>query len=288
MSTATAATHARPARAGSLMERHYFLLRRLHSASGIFPIGLFLIPHLTTNSSIVWGQMFNAKKYASLGTGAAGVATFQHEVDFIHNLPALIFIEIFVLWLPIAFHAGLGVYFARTGMGNYSRYAYQDNLRYALQRITGYIGVAFIFLHIASLRWGWTFGGLLPTFDPKYASSSVAIHMQDGLLGGTIAILYLICVLSLVFHFANGLWTAGITWGLTVSAGAQRRWGQVCAAIGVALALAGVTAVGGFMTLDPEKAQAVEERLQADRLDGEGNPRDTAAGGRATATHSGT
>jgi len=288
MTTATAAPHTSATRAGSFIERHYFLLRRLHSASGIFPIGLFLIPHLTTNSSIVWGQLFNAKKYAPLGAGAAGVATFQHEVDFIHNLPALIFIEIFVLWLPIAFHAGLGVYFARTGMGNYARYSYQDNMRYALQRITGYIGVAFIFLHIASLRWGWTFGGLLPTFDPAHASSSVAIHMQDGLLGGTIAILYLVCVLALVFHFANGLWTAGITWGLTVSAGAQKRWGQVCAAVGVALALAGVTAVGGFMTLDPEKAQVIEDRLQAERLDGEGTPVDSAAGARSAASLSGT
>jgi succinate dehydrogenase / fumarate reductase cytochrome b subunit len=288
MTTATAATHSSAPRAGSLIERHYFLLRRLHSATGIFPIGLFLIPHLTTNSSIVWGQLFNAKKYAALGAGAAGVATFQHEVDFIHNLPALIFIEIFVLWLPIAFHAGLGVYFARTGIGNYSRYAYQDNMRYTLQRITGYIGVAFIFLHIASLRWGWTFGGLLPTFDPDRASSSVAIHMQDGLLGGTVAILYLVCVLALVFHFANGLWTAGITWGLTVSAGAQRRWGQVCAALGIALALAGVTAVGGFMTLDAEKAQAIEERLEAERPDGDSPTADAAVGARSAAALPGT
>lgn len=282
MSTAPAVhPHAQSRSASSFIERHYFLLRRLHSATGIFPIGLFLIPHLTTNSSIVWGQLLNARKYADLGPGAAGVATFQHEVDFIHNLPALIFIEIMVLWLPIAFHAGLGIYFARTGMGNYARYSYQDNLRYTLQRLTGYIGVAFIFLHIASLRWGWTFGGLLPTFDASRASSSVAIHMQDGLLGGTVAILYLLCVLALVFHFANGLWTAGITWGLTVSAAAQRRWGQVCAAIGIALALAGVTAVGGFMTLDPAKAQKVEDRMQA----AEGNaPEAAPAASRAAAS----
>jgi len=265
MTTVTAATHSAAPRAGSFIERHYFLLRRLHSASGIFPIGLFLIPHLTTNSSIVWGQLFNAKRYAALGAGAAGVATFQHEVDFIHNLPALIFIEIFVLWLPIAFHAGLGVYFARTGMGNYSRYAYQDNMRYALQRITGYIGVAFIFLHIASLRWGWTFGGLLPTFDPAYASSSVATHMQDGLLGGTIAILYLICVLSVVFHFANGLWTLGITWGIWTSPAAMRRANAVSVVVGLLLAVAGLGSLAGLQAVDVDQARATEEWMQQQR-----------------------
>jgi hypothetical protein len=56
----------------------------------------------------------------------------------------------------------------------------------------------------------------------------------------------------------------------------------------VALALAGVTAVGGFMTLDPEKAQAVEEKLQAERLDGEGTPVDSATGARSATALPGT
>jgi hypothetical protein len=40
-----------------------------------------------------------------------------------------------------------------------------------------------------------------------------------------------------VYHWANGLWTAAITWGLTISVAAQRRWGLVCAAMGVVLAV---------------------------------------------------
>ena len=174
-------THAAPAKSAKtvpFIERHYFLLRRLHSLSGVAPIGLFLFPHLTTNSSIVWGSTLNKGKFgdvvAQYGSDAAGVATFQHEVDFIHNLPALVFVEIFVLWLPIAFHAILGVYFARTGKSNVDRYAYQGNYRYWLQRMTGYVGVAFIFAHVSSLRWGWTYGGLLPTFDAAHAASSTA------------------------------------------------------------------------------------------------------------------
>ncbi len=258
MTTAVAAPKS------SFLDRHYHLIRRLHSLSGVVPIGLFLFPHLTTNSSIVWGGLLNKTKFADRGIDAsgAGVATFQHEVDFIHGLPALVFIEIFVLWLPIAFHAGVGVWFARTGRFNTSRYGYQDNWRYTWQRLTGYLGVLFIFMHVSSLRWGWTYGGLMPGFQADAASSSLAEHLQRGSLGLLMAAFYLVCVLGLVFHFANGLWTAAITWGVTVSVGAQRRWGQVCAALGLALAAAAVTAVFGFATLDPDKARAVEAQYR--------------------------
>jgi len=246
------------------LERHYHLLRRLHSLTGVFPIGVFLLPHLTTNSSIVWGEVFNANKYAALGEGSAGVATFQHEVNFIHDLPALIFIEIFVLWLPIAYHSILGVYFARSGRSNTDRYRYQDNWRYTMQRATGYLGVLFLFMHISSLRWGWTYGGIMPSFDPDNAASSTALHLQGGVLPYFNAAFYLVCVLALVFHFANGLWTAAITWGLTISKQAQQRWGVVCAGVGVALAAAGVSAVVGFTTLDASKAAEVENKMQAE------------------------
>ena len=244
------------------LERHYHLLRRLHSLSGVVPIGVFLLPHLTTNSSIVWGSTLNAHKYApQYGDGSAGVATFQHEVDFIHNLPALIFIEIFVLWLPIAYHAILGVYFARSGRSNLDRYSYQGNLRYSLQRISGYLGVLFLFMHISSLRWGFTYGGLMPSFDASHAASTTATHLQGGFFPYANAIFYAICVLALVYHFANGLWTAAITWGLTISKQAQQRWGYVCAGVGIALAGAGLAAVVGFSTLDPAKAAEVENKM---------------------------
>ena len=84
----------------TFLERHHFLFRRLHSLSGVIPIGVFLLFHLTTNSSIVWGAV-NKGEHEGVH---AGVATFQHEVNFIHSLPALILIEVFGLWLPLLFH----------------------------------------------------------------------------------------------------------------------------------------------------------------------------------------
>lgn len=248
----------------SPFDRHYHLLRRLHSLSGIVPVGAFLIPHLTTNSSIVWGSFLNVSKFPNVAEeGGAGVASFQHEVNFIHSLPALIFIEIFVLWLPILFHAVLGMKFAHSGRPNLDRYNYQGNVRYSLQRITGYVAFLFIVLHVMSLRFGFEFGGLMPSFDPHAAASTTAHHFQNGSVGLLVAAFYLVGVLSIVFHFANGLWTAAITWGLTISVAAQRRWGYVCTAIGIGLGLAAITAVVGFSTLNVEKAKAVEHQLQA-------------------------
>ena len=246
------------ARAEGFLDRHYLLLRRLHSLTGVFPIGVYLLPHLATNSSILWGRWLNRPIH-----GDAGVETFQHEVNFIHSLPALVLIEIVFLWLPIAYHGLLGLWFAVAARPNVLRYGYEGNWRYTLQRLTGYVGLAFIVMHVTSLRFGWEYHGLMPRFEYRAAASTTAAHFQAGAWGTPfMAGFYLAGVLSLVFHFANGLWTAAITWGLTVSTAAQRRWGRACAGIGVVLAAAAVMAVAGFSTLDIGGAQRLE-RLMA-------------------------
>ena len=181
--------------------------------------------------------------------------TFQHEVDFIHSLPALLLIEIFGLWLPLAFHAVLGVYFARTGHSNVSvRVPVQ--LAIQLAAITGYVAFVFIFMHVASLRWGWSFWGLMPTFDPQLRRVPPRSTSRTVRGDSFAAVFYLVGVLAIVFHFANGLWTAAITWGLTISATSQRSLGRV----------APVRASAwprrrrrdrdlGFATLNPEEAE---------------------------------
>lgn len=252
------------------MERHHFLLRRLHSLTGVFPIGAFLIFHLTTNASVIWGAINEG--HAGNTWQERGVETYQHEVNFIHSLPLLILQEIFILWLPIAFHSILGLYYARTGRHNADRYAYQDNWRYTLQRVSGYVGILFIFYHLATLRWGWTF--LVPggtRWEYGFAASTMAQALQGSTEGMTfmgllVSLFYFIGVSLLVFHFANGLWTAAITWGLTISEQAQKRWGYVCAALGAGLMGLAWMSVIGFATLDTKMAREVELRMKGDGL----------------------
>jgi succinate dehydrogenase / fumarate reductase cytochrome b subunit len=248
------------------LQRHHFLLRRLHSLTGVIPIGAFLIIHLTTNSSVVWGAL-NGRAHAQDPVGR-GIETFQHEVSFINNLPLLLLTEIMVLWLPIAFHSVLGVIYAVGGSNNIARYPYQDNKRYALQRLSGYVGFVFILYHVATLRWGWHW--LTPSdtaWSHHFAASTLAAALKgesgQWSVGGVVVSLgYFIGVSALVFHLANGLWTAAITWGLTISTRAQRQWGGVCAALGLGLMLAAWSSLVGFLFLvDHNNAREIEQRL---------------------------
>lgn len=254
------------------VRQHHFLLRRLHSLTGIVPIGVFLIAHLTTNSSVLWGG------YALHGDGGLGpdatsldrgVAYFHKEVSWINEqVPHLLLIEI-TLWVSIAFHSILGLYYARTGRSNTAQYAYQDNWRYTLQRWSGYIGILFIFYHVATLRWGWTW--LVPggaDWGYKEATSTLVAALRGSTDGYTpagmvVSLGYFLGVSLLVFHFANGLWTAAITWGLTISAKAQRRWGWVCAILGVGLmGMAWSSLIAFMFGVDIYRAGEIEKTLQ--------------------------
>jgi len=245
------------------MQSRHFLMRRLHSLSGIVPVGVFLIAHLTTNSTIAWGGLNSRVDQEGFGWIDRSIATFQHEVSFINNMPLLLLIEI-TLWVAIGFHSILGVYYAMSGSRNTSAYKYGGNLRYALQRITGYFGIFFIFYHVATLRWGWTWlvpGGI--EWSHEHASSTFAAAIQGSTDGYTnwglaVSAFYFVGVSSLVFHFANGLWSAAITWGITVSRPAQKRWGFACAGIGAGLMLMAWVSVIGFATLDYDRAVEVE------------------------------
>ncbi|MBM4109525.1 MAG: hypothetical protein FJ255_12080 [Phycisphaerae bacterium] len=258
-----------PAPPRGALERHHFLLRRLHSLTGIVPIGVFLVAHLVTNSSLIWGKAGLRGAHPELGWLDGGIAYFAEEVRWINTqVPHLLLVEI-VLWVSIAFHAGLGVLYARSGRNNVARYAYGGNRRYAAQRLTGYVAIAFIFYHVATLRWGWTF--LVPGgthWSAEFAGSTLAAAIKGGqagwtLMGVGVALLYFVGVSATVFHFANGLWTAAITWGLTISTGAQRRWGYACLAMGAALMLAGWSSLAGALMMDPASAARVEAMVGA-------------------------
>lgn len=251
-----------------LLERHHFLLRRLHSLAGIVPIGVFVIFHLFTNAQIIWGALGFEDK-------------FQHEVDFIHDLPALLYLEIFGLWLPIAFHAGLGFVYTFSGKSNVKHYKYGGNVRYTLQRVTGILAFVFIFLHIATLRWRLdVFGWFTPFYaDAEFggetvglASASTAIAFNGGpdasiFVGILIVLFYAVGVMSAVFHWSNGLWTAAITWGVTTSVQSMRRWGYVCAVMFLALTAFTVTAIYGSVVYEPSTQELAAWMEKAGRTE---------------------
>lgn len=226
----------------SFIERHHFLIRRLHSLSGLVPIGVFVVLHLSVNASI-----------------NAGGAEFQKQVDKIHALgPLLVPAEILGIFLPLLFHALLGFQIWFTGLPNVGAYKYGANYRYTLQRVTGGIAFFYMMYHVWHMHWlGRPLGG--GAFDPEQAASTAAAAMRHVVFGVPVSVLYVIGVLATVFHLANGIWTSLITWGVTISPSSQRAAGYVCAVFGVALGLAGLSAVRGFSAFEAGAA-AVQAR----------------------------
>lgn len=221
---------------------HDFLLRRLHSLTGIIPIGAFLVMHLTVNVMIVFSR--------------PGEDHFQEKVNLIHSLgPLLLPLEIVFIFLPIAFHAGLGLRIWFQGKSNTSEYRYLANYRYMLQRVTGGIVLVFILVHLYHMHWtGKPLGG--GQFDPHEASASAAHAMQTAPVW--MRAVYAVGIVSACYHFANGIWTFLITWGVTVGRNAQLKSGYVCAAIGVILSATGLAAMNGFMRYKETQVPAME------------------------------
>ncbi len=235
--------------APSFMERHDFLIRRLHSLSGLVPVGAFMCVHLLTNASIM-----------------AGAQTYQNAVFQIHSLgPALVPVEWAFIFLPILFHGVVGMIIIRGGSVN--GYNTSGNLRYTLQRLTGMIAFAFILWHVLHMH-GWfhheawlanvarPLGG--GNFFAYNASSTAGMAMQQHIL---VPILYLVGVLACVFHLANGIWTMGITWGLWTSPAAQNRANYVAIGVGAVLTIFTVTSIIGFYRVDVSGARALENRM---------------------------
>ena len=122
-----------PLRAGQGIS---FLLRRLHSLTGILPVGAFLFEHILISNS----------------TAISGPEAYARQVSFLANLPLVFFLELFGIWVPIAFHGLYGFYIWYRGDGNSVAYPWTGNWMYTAQRWTGGIAFAYIFWHVWTMR----------------------------------------------------------------------------------------------------------------------------------------
>src|SRR5919197_4420371 len=172
---------------------HEFLLRRLHSLSGVFPVGAYLVFHIMIANASVLG----------------GPASFTRAVAAISALPPpiLLGIEVLFIYLPLLFH---GVYgFVRVGqaeLDNPLRHDYLGAYLYTLQRISGVIAFLFIGWHVYTTRVQYYFAGAEIDYELMHGMMTDPLRLAIFVLG----------VLASVFHFTNGLWTFCITWGITV------------------------------------------------------------------------
>ncbi len=223
----------------SSADKYYFLLRRLHSLTGLIPVGVFLVIHLATNAVVL--------------VPGTGEMEYQKSVERIHALgPLLVPVEIVGIFLPLLFHSILGFQIIFTGRGNAQYYRYGPNIRYTLQRWTGVIAFVFIFYHVWQMHWlGQGLGGGSFRLHDETGGPAAAITTAEALQSAWwVAPVYAVGILACVFHLANGVWTSLITWGITIRPRAQRTAAYVCAAFGVVLSVVGLGALSGFKTLN--------------------------------------
>ncbi|MFF2458668.1 succinate dehydrogenase cytochrome b558 subunit [Peribacillus simplex] len=193
--------------------------RRLHSLLGVIPIGLFLIFHLSVN--------FMATK---------GEETFNGAVHLIEFTPVKLLVEWVVIYLPILFHAVYGIYIAFTAKNNLGRFSFFRNWMFMLQRLTGIITLIFLVWHIWETRVQAALGATVD-FDMM-----AEIFSNPFMIG-----FYIVGIISAIFHFANGLWSFAVSWGLTVSPRSQRIMTYFTLIVFVLLSYIGVSAIFAFV-----------------------------------------
>jgi succinate dehydrogenase / fumarate reductase cytochrome b subunit len=204
-----------PLRAG---EGHSFLWRRLHSLSGIIPIGAFLLEHILSNFE-TWN----------------GPLAYAQQVKFLNSLPLVRILEWTFIFIPLAFHAFYGVFIAFRGRSNVNVYPWAGNWGYITQRVTGLIALVYIGFHVYTQR----FSGVSLPENPAYAFHKV----QMALANPWVLAFYVVGMIATCWHFAYGIWLFAAKWGITPGVGARKKFGYVCGAFGTALCVMGLISI---------------------------------------------
>jgi succinate dehydrogenase / fumarate reductase cytochrome b subunit len=225
-----------PLRAG---QGSSFWLRRLHSLTGIIPVGAFLFEHLLISNASAIG----------------GPAAYARQVRFLGGLPLVFALELFGIWLPIAFHALYGFYIWFRGESNVSAYPWSGNWMYAAQRWTGGIAFAYIVWH----TWTMRFTGV----DlHQYPGASFG-KVQAEVFHTSLFLFYVVGLIAASWHFAYGIWLFCAKWGVVSGEKAQKRFLAVCLAFFFLLTGVGLASLATFRShpqqpTDPGGARMVE------------------------------
>ena len=199
---------------------HSFLSQRLHSLLGLFPIGLFLLFHLTANYQATRGE-----------------EVFNSTVGLIENVPFVLALEFIFIYIPILFHAVYGLYIAFQAKHNVGNFSYYRNQFFLLQRLTGIITLIFIVWHVWETRIQKALGAEV-NFD----------MMADILSNPAMIVFYAIGIISTTFHFSNGLWAFLVHWGITVGPRSQRIATYFTMAVFVIVTYIGLRAMAAFIS----------------------------------------
>ncbi len=196
-----------------------FFYRKLHSLLGVIPVGLFIIVHLAINY-----------------TATYGIENYNNATQFMEHLPFRYVLEAFIIFIPILFHAIYGLYIAFQAKHNTGTYSYFRNWMFRLQRLSGVILVIFIAWHVWETRIAAAMG------------AEVNYDMMANIVGNPYLLaFYILGIVAATFHFANGLWSFFVTWGITITPRSQLISTYVTLGVFVVLTFVGVSAILAFV-----------------------------------------
>lgn len=220
------------------LTRESFFWHKVHSLTGIVPVGFYMVQHLVLNSFSL-----------------AGRDQFNGVIAFFEGLPkhVLLATEIAVIWIPLFFHAIYGLFITGRSQPNYfaMKYRWSQNLMYTFQRASGILLFFFLIFHVATT-----------TLAAKVTGSTVGIQYDawhDKLTGYGYAflILYMVGILCATYHLSYGIWNFCIRWGITIGEKAQIQVQKFSLVAFVALTLLGWGALAGFLIHGSSDAPAV-------------------------------
>lgn len=219
-----------------------FVLRRLHSLTGVVPLTFFIFFHFFANS------------YATKGEEA-----FNSTVATLRGLPYLHAIEWGFLFAPFLFHMFYGLWIVFSGKPNPLRHKYPRNWAYVLQRVTAIVLFVFILYHVISLRF----------MDYRAIDESGKLNFYQLLhrefQKPAIYWWYVIGIACTAFHLANGVCTFCMTWGITVGRNAQRGLAYAMTVVGFVVFFMGISAIHGFLSGSAESSRS-EPRIVSESV----------------------
>jgi succinate dehydrogenase / fumarate reductase, cytochrome b subunit len=195
-----------------------YILRKLHSLSGIVPVGAFLLEHFWSNSAVL-----------------VSPAKYNEVSQDLQTIPFRPIVEWAFIFLPILYHGVYGIYIWLRGQSNVSSYPWVKNWLYTLQRYTGLIAFVYIGWHLYTERW------------LTHGRSNYETVVQD-LSNPAFLSFMIVGVVASSFHLGVGVWNFLCKWGLAATVRAQRAAGQLGVVVALVFSFVGILILISFRT----------------------------------------
>ena len=211
------------------LNRENYVLHKLHSLTGVVPVGYYMAQHLLLNTFSV-----------------ASPAKFNGVLAFFEGIPnyVLLVLEIVAIWVPLLFHSIYGIFITGRAKQNYigDKYGWSQNRMYTLQRVSGLFIAVFLIYHV----WSTTIDKYLFTHNLSHLTYA-AWQVKLTSYGYFFLVFYMLGVLASSYHLGYGIWNFCIRWGITISDRAQRQVQKISLAIFLGLTALGWVALFGFL-----------------------------------------